>query len=246
MSCAHTVITGPLNGQLCCRKVITPKADLAKSEEGWLSEGRLQRSTVARICENETELKPDILLYLMERFDMLIPYKGGSESSGTSVHEYLVPCMMKRIPESKVRKTGQGVKNIPMLYFKFVHRDFISKEKEEEGAFLPHGVFHRVESRCFQVKKKWNKGAIYYDYMEFSTDEGVFYLRMAYDSILLCAIQMDESYETEDQIREILSNQREEIQALIDDVLQTTCPNLTCVHYLGCMSKGHEHRYNTV
>ena len=217
------------------------------SEEGRLSEGRLRRRTVERICKKETEIKPDILLYIMERFDMLIPYTGGPEGSGTSVHEYLVPCMMKRVPEGKVRQAGQEVKNTPMLYFKFVHRDFINKEEEEEegGVFLPHGVFHRMASRCCQVKK-WRRRAIYYDYMEFSTYEGVFYLRMAYDSILLCAIQIEESYETEVQIRETLSNLREEIQDLIDAVLQTTCPNLTCVHYLECMSEGHQHRYNTV
>ena len=217
------------------------------SEEGRLSEGKLRRSTVERICEKETEIKPDILLYIMERFDMLIPYKGGPERSGTSVHEYLVPCMMKRVPEGKVRQAGQEVKDTPMLYFKFVHRDFIDKEEEEEeeGVFLPHGVFHRVASRCCQVKK-WDRRAIYYDYMQFSTDKGVFYLRMAYDSILLCAIRIEESYETKDQIRQILSNLREEIQDLIDAVLQTTCPNLTCVHYLECMSEGHEHRYKTV
>ena len=216
------------------------------SEGGRLSEGRLRRCTVERICEKEREIKADILLYIMERFDMLIPCKGGPESSGASVHEYLVPCMMKRVPEGKVRQAGQEVKNTTMLYFKFVHRDFIDKEEEEEGGvFLPHGVFHRVVSRCCQIKK-WRRGAIYYDYMEFSTCEGVFCLRMACDSILLCAIQIKESYRREDQRRETLSNLREEIQKLIDAVLQTTCPNLTCVHYLECMSEGHEHRYNTL
>ena len=69
---------------------------------------------------------------------------------------------------------------------------------------------------------------------------------MAYNSILLCAIKIDSSYETEDQKREELSNLREDIQSLIDDVLKLVFPNLTCVHYLECISKEHKHGYNYV
>ena len=243
MSCTYKNIPEVPKGWLCCRQVIIPQ-DLAESEDDRLEDGRLQRSTVVRICEKESKIKPDILLHIMEKFDMLIPYKGRRESSGTSVHEYLVPCMMKRVPEDKVPQAGHGVQNTPMLYSKFVHSDFINTE---EGVFLPHGLFHRVVSRCCQTDEKLETGKkIYYDYIEFSTDKGVFYLRMAYDSILLCVIRMDESHETEDQRRETLSNLRAEIQSLIDAVLQTTCPNLTCVHYLQCMSKEHKHRYNTI
>ena len=218
--------------------MIVPK-DLAESEDDRLEDGKMQSETVARICKTETEIKPDILLHIMERFDMLIPYKGGRKSSGTSVDEYLVPCMMKRVPEDKVLQPGPEVKDILKLYFKFVHRD------KEEGVFLPHGLFHRLISRCCQTNEKLGLGAIYYDYIEFSTDKVVFYLRMAYDSVVLCVIRRAESYETEDQRRETLSNLRDEIQSLIDAVLQTTCPNLTCIHYLECMSKEHKHRYNT-
>ena len=231
---------------MCCRKVIKPKDGLVKSEERSLAQGRLQRSTVIRICGKETEDGPDVLMKIMERFDMLIPYKGGSESLDQRVQEYLVPCMMKRIPEDEVHERDQKVKNVPILYFKFVHRDSVKKEREEEGIFLPYGLFHRVISRCCQTNKKWNIGTIYYDYMDFSTDRGVFSLRMANDSILLCALQIETSYEAEDKRRKILSDLREEIQTLIDAVLQTTFPNLTCVHYLECTSKGHKHRYKTV
>ena len=70
----------------------------------------------------------------------------------------------------------------------------------------------------------------------------VFSLHMAYNSILLCAIEIDSSYETEDQRHDELSNLREDIQKLIDDVLQAVFPNLTCVHYLECMSEAHKHR----
>ena len=238
-SCTYKHSPQAPKGRLCCRKVIVPK-DLAESEDDRLEDGRMKRSTVARICENETEIKPDILLHIMEKFDMLIPYKGRRDSSGTSVDEYLVPCMMKRVPEGKVPQPHPEVKDTPILYFKFVHRD------KEEGVFLPHGLFHRLISRCCQTNEKLEIGAIYYDYIEFSTDKVVFYLRMAYDSILLCVIQRAESYETEDQRRETLSNLRHEIESLIDAVLQSTCPNLTCVHYLECMSKEHKHRYSTM
>ena len=229
---------------MCCRKVITPKDGLVKSEEGSLAEGRLKWSTVIRICGKETKDRPGVLVKIMERFDMLVPYKGGPEGLDQRVQEYLVPCMMKRVPEDNVHKRDQQVKNVPILCFKFVHRD-VKKEREEEGIFLPYGLFHRVISRCCQTNKKWNTGKIYYDYMDFSTDRGVFSLRMANDSILLCALRTETSYEAEDKRRKVLSDLREEIQTLIDAVLQTTFPNLTCVHYLECTSKEHEHRYKT-
>ena len=79
--------------------------------------------------------------------------------------------------------------------------------------------------------------------MELSTDKGmVFYLRMAYDSILLCAIKIDTSYETQDQRCNALNNLREEVQSSIDAVVNTAFPNLTSVHYLECISQGHTHR----
>ena len=182
----------------------------------------------------------------MERFDMLIPYKAEPRSSETRVREYLVPCMMKRVPHKNVCHKDHSV---PILFFKFAHRDFIEKEREKEGLFLPNGLFHRVVSRCCRTNKTWSGGemATYYDYMEFSTDKGiVFSLCMAYNSILLCAIKIDSSYKTEDRRRKSLSNLREDIKSLIDDVLQTVFPNLTCVHYLECISEAHEHRYNYV
>ena len=175
---------------------------------------------------------------------MLIPYKAKPVSSKTRVEEYLVPCMMKRVPHGKVRQRDH---NVPILFFKFVHRDFIEKEREKEGLFLPNGLFHRVVSRCCGTNKTWIQTATCYDYMEFSTDKGiVFSLRMAYNSILLCAIKIDSWYKTEDQRHESLSNLREDIQSLIDHVLRALFPNLTCVHYLECISEKHEHRYNYV
>ena len=62
-----------------------------KSEEGSLAEGRLQRNTVTKLCRTETKDRPDVPVKIMERSDMLIPYKGGPESSDRRVHEYLVP-----------------------------------------------------------------------------------------------------------------------------------------------------------
>ena len=224
--------------------VIKPTGGLAKNEAGKLEEGRLKQNTITRICKNETDINSDILVNIMERFDMLIPYRTALENPDTKTEEYLVPCMMKRVPERKVHQAEQKVKDVPILYFKFVHRDFIKRGKEEEGVFLPHGLFHRVLSRCCQ-RKKWTKSGIYYDYVDFGTDKGVFYLRMAYDSILLCALKTTTSL-TEDQRQEARSNLREEIEYLIDAVIQTSFPNLTCVHYLECISKEHEHRYSTV
>ena len=108
----------------------------------------------------------------MERFDMLIPYKANPKSLETRVQEYLVPCMMKRVPQGKVRPKGH---NVPILFFKFAHSDFIEEEREKEGLFLPNGLFHRVVSRCCRTNKTWSGGemATYYDYMEFSTDKGI-------------------------------------------------------------------------
>ena len=176
----------------------------------------------------------------MERFDLLIPYKAEPRSSETRAQEYLVPCMMKRVPEKHVRPKFE---NVPSLYFKFVQRDLVAKGKEEEGVFLPHGLFHRVASHCCRTIKKRILIATYYDYMELSTDKGmVFYLRMAYDSILLCATKIDTSYETQDQRCDALNNLREEVQSSIDAVVNTAFPNLTSVHYLECISQGHTHR----
>ena len=132
---------------------------------------------------------------------------------------------------------------MPILHFKFVQRDYLAQGKEEEGIFLPHGLFHRVASHCCRTNKKRILIATYYDYMELSTDKGiVFYLRMAYDSILLCATKIDTSYETQDQRCEALNNLREEVQSSIDAIVNTAFPNLTCVHYLECISQGHTHR----
>ena len=220
--------------------VIRPKDGLAPSEEDRLADGRMLRSTAKRLCG--CEAKADVLLDIMERFDMLIPYKSNPKSSETRVQEYLVPCIMKRVPQGKVR---QKEHNVPILFFKFAHRDFIEKEGEKEGLFLPNGLFHRIVSRCCRISKAWIKKPAWYDYAEFSTDDGiVFSLSMAYNSILLCAIRIDPSYKTEDRRQQLLSNLREDIQSLIDDVLHAVFPNLTCVHYLECISEGHEHRYN--
>ena len=224
--------------------MIRPTSGLVQSEKDSLADGRLQRITAKRLCPPEANA--DVLLDIMERFDMLIPYKAKSTSSETRVQKYLVPCMMKRVPQGKVRPKGP---NVPVLFFKFVHRDFIEDEREEEGLFLPNGLFHRVVSRCHRKNKTWSDDqmATYYDYMEFSTDKGIFFsLRMAYNSILLCAIKIDSSYETEDQRREELSNLREDIQSLIDNVLEPVFPNLTCIHYLECISKEHKHGYDYV
>ena len=220
--------------------MIRPTSGLKPTENDNLADGRLQRSTAQRLCHRVANA--DVLLDIMERFDMLIPYKAKSISSETRVQEYLVPCMMKRVPQGNV---GQRDHDVPILFFKFAHRDFVEKGSVKEGLFLPNGLFHRVVSRCHRKYKTWSDDYMktYYDYMEFSTDKGiVFSLRMAYNSILLCAITIDSSYETEDQRHESLSNLREDIQSLIDDILQAVFPNLTCVHYLECISEAHEHR----
>ena len=227
--------------KVSCRKVIMQKDivdgyALSPMERKELEQGKLERRTAVRLCGNGK--RADTLVDIMERFDMLIP-----QSSETRVQEYLVPCMMKRIACDKV---PPRVKNIPILHFKFAHREFIEADKEGEGVFLPQGLFHRVFSRCCQIKE-WNSAEPHSDYIEFSTDKGlVFYLRMAYDSILLCATKIDTSYQTEDQRREALSNLREDIQSIIDNVLRMVFPNLTCVHYLECITEGHQHRYNTI
>ena len=218
--------------------MINPTSFLNKTETNSLAEGRLERGTAERLCRPEANA--DILVDIMERFDLLIPYKAEPRSSEARAQEYLVPCMMKQVPEKHVRPKFE---NVPILYFKFVQRDFVAKGKEEEGVFLPHGLFHRVASHCCRTIKKRILIATYYDYMELSTDKGmVFYLRMAYDSILLCAIKIDTSYETQDQICNALNNLREEVQSSIDAVVNTAFPNLTCVHYLECISQGHTHR----
>ena len=223
---------------MCCRCVINPTSFLTKTERGSLEQGRLQRSTAERLCEPEPNA--NILVDIMERFDLLIPYEAEPQRSEARAQEYLVPCMMKRVPGEHVRSKFE---NVPILHFKFVQRDYLAQGKEEEGIFLPHGLFHRVVSHCCRTNKKRILIATYYDYMELSTDKGiVFYLRMAYDSILLCATKIDTSYETQDQRCEALNNLREEVQSSIDAIVNTAFPNLTCVHYLECISQGHTHR----
>ena len=218
--------------------MICPTSFLSKSEKGNLAEGRLQRSTAERLCKPETN--PETLVDIMERFDLLIPYEAETKSPETRAQEYLVPCMMKRVPEENVRPK---LKNVPILYFKFVQRHYVAKGKEKEGIFLPHGLFHRVVSHCCRTIKKRSLMETYYDYMELSTDKKiVFYLRMAFDSILLCANKIDASYKTSGQRRKALSTLREEIQSSIDAVLKMTFPNLTCIHYLECISEAHKHR----
>ena len=82
-----------------------------------------------------------------------------AKSLETRVEEYLVPCMMKRVPREEKKD-----RNVPILFFKFAHRDFIEKERENERLSLPNGLFHRVVSRCCRTNKTWTQMATYYDY----------------------------------------------------------------------------------
>ena len=116
---------------ICFRRVIRPISRLRPTENDSLADGRLQRNTAKGLCHPETNA--DVLLDIMERFDMLILYKAKPRSSETRVQEYLVPCMMKRVPQGKV---GQKDHNVPILFFKFEHRHFIEKGKRKDSSYL--------------------------------------------------------------------------------------------------------------
>ena len=202
----------------------------------------MEQNTAKKLCGDVK--KADVLVNIMERFDMLIPYMAGEENmQESSVLEFLVPCLMGRIPEVAVSQKKWPGDNIPILFFKFVHR----KERilRESGFFLPCGMFHRVISRCYQKNHKtWTmKSECYSDYMEFATSGLYCYLRMAYDSILLCTFNVDESVSKKgnSHMCEARSSLREEVESIIDGIIGQLFPNLTYVHYLECLNKEHEH-----
>ena len=198
-------------------------------------EGKLNQSDAEELLGVR---RADIIIAVMEKFDMMI------QRCSRDLKMYLVPCLMKPILEEKV--SSKEDKSVPTLYFKFVHHDLKRKEdqgEEDQGAFLPHGLFHRLICRCLQRKKEWTMHKCRYDYMEFSTDKRVFgYLRMAYNSILLCAFKTEDKLETDDEKCKARSEVRKDIEDMLKAITKKTFPNLTYVSYLECMSK-HQHRY---
>ena len=226
---------------------------LTKEEQSLLSQGRLKRETAIKLCGATTHAPPDALISIMEKFDMMIPVKveDPTQAEGTQasvstqagkvlIEEYLVPCLLKRIPEQRVRASR---KNESTLHFRFLHRDSINEDLP--CSFLPHGLFHRLISRCHRTKKLApGRKEIYYDYMEFGGENCVFSLHMAhaYGSIMLDVFHFATECTAEDQRREVRSFLREEIQAMIDDITQDLFPNLACVHCLECPSETHKNR----
>ena len=69
-------------------------------------------------------------------------------------------------------------------------------------------------------------------------------MRMAYNSILLCAFRTDGKLKTKDKKCEARSAVRQEIESMIEAITQDSFPNLTCVHYLECTE--HEHGYSVL
>ena len=65
-----------------------------------------------------------------------------------------------------------------------------------------------------------------------------FSLRMVYNSILLSVSAAELST---DQMCKVRSNLRQQIQAMIDDIINAVFPNLTCVLYLECIIQEHGH-----
>ena len=62
-----------------------------------------------------------------------------------------------------------------------------------------------------------------------------FSLRMVYNSILLSVSAAELSTDRMCQVR---SNLRQQIQAMLDDIINAVFPNLTCVLYLECNYTG--------
>ena len=205
-----------------------------------LTEGKPSRDTLLNLCG---DAEAGVLIDIMEKFDMLIPCpshvsktEGGEdvEAREGSVQRYLVPCLMKKAPESVYRRD----ESIPTLHFKCVHRDFMYEaEGDFPGVFLPHGLFHRLSSRCCRTKK-WTLKAAFYDYMAFEADNIAFSLRMVYNSILLSVSPAELST---DEMCEVRSNLRQQIQAMFDDIVNEIFPNLTYVLYLKCIISKHGH-----
>ena len=92
--------------------MIRPKSGLEPSEKDEFGRREAAKDHGSRDSVIR-EANADVLLDIMEKFDMLIPYKAKSISSETRVQEYLVPCMMKRVSQGKVRPK---VHNVPILF----------------------------------------------------------------------------------------------------------------------------------
>ena len=214
---------------------------MTEMEQKMLKEGRPKRTTAIKLCD---VTDPGILIDIMEKFDMLIPRKvgktGKEESPATEV-EYVLPCLLKTVPEEEV--PAKEDESVPTLHFKCIARDVMEETEKFKSAFLPRGFFHRLISRCCRENSTWNMVKFYYDYMEFSADSGVIgYLRMAYNSIQLCAFKTVKILQNEDEKRRVRSEVRENIKSMIEDITKDTCPYLTHVPYLECISKSHNHR----
>ena len=194
-----------------------------------LRKGELNQSGAETLLDVH---RADIIIAVMEKFDMLI--RRPSKDAKT----YIVPCLRETVLKEHVALKEDD--SVPTLYFKFVHRDLM--EAEDQGAFLPRGLFHRLICRCLQRKKEWTMRFCWYDYMEFSTEKGVFgYLRMACNSILLCAFNSEDRLETYDEKCKARSEVRKDIEDMLNAITETTFPNVTYVPYLECIFK-HQHR----
>lgn len=165
---------------------------------------------------------PQMLLQIMERFDMLIPCQINHADI------YMVPCLRKKARDDQVVKG-----DIPSIPFRCVSASEVKSGSLRTKGFIPPGLFHRLISSCCRVKK-WAhfRNLIFYDYMLFNHASGFSCaLRLVSDDIVLSAFNFvgdSSSYSS------ALSALREDVQKLLAEILDQVFPNLSWVTFLPC------------
>ena len=198
--------------------------DLPPDQQTKLERGVLLQEAATNLCDVS---KPDILVKIMTTFDMLTPCE--LDMNGEKVPVYLVPCLMQRVPEDKLEARGDEV---PMMHFKFAPSKYKDSTELDTMGFLPHGLFHRLTSRCCQ-KKEWShfEKLMFYDYMVLGVQDFYFSLHMVHNGITLSAFNFDgEAVNHSLKLSEI----RSKIQSVIEQITSKLFPNLVCVPFLLC------------
>lgn len=190
---------------------------LSYDEKEMLKSGKLTLGLAEELASDGSN--PNVLLQIMERFDMLIPCEANIDN-GHRDKMYMVPCLLPRVSCEK-----KLVEALPPIHFKCVFSTEVESFQLATKGFLPPGLFHRLVSSCCGTNKwsHWSE-LIFYDYVEFEVSKVLqFALQLSHNGITVSASSKDAFQ---------LSKLREEIEELLKQILDQAFPNLLCVTFL--------------
>jgi hypothetical protein len=123
-----------------------------------VEEGKLSRQLLDLLWEGLTEsaTERDTLLHLLQKFDLLLLWRGlsnGSTQAAPRNNIYMVPSMLPE--EAAVDSTDRAVEGMPEFYLVFckepqkdIGESEISSEETNRKGFMPEGLFPRLLKRA--------------------------------------------------------------------------------------------------